>query len=355
MQEIACYLRSTLIPRSVIFFLLVFFTCTTSISAQTLGGNSVFNFLRLSNTPKLTALGGINVSHPAIEVGIAFQNPALLKPEMDHQLHLVFNDFYASTSIFHLSYGYYKEKWKTVFSSGLHYFNYGKALATDAAGNVLGQFRANDMQLQISAARTYQHRWNYGVSLKLISSRYGSYRANGIAMDMGLLYADSSGGFRASVVMKNAGTQLKRYADAIAEELPFEMQAGICQRLKGSPFIFSLTAQQMHRFNIRNDDTSYNNTNNIANKKPGFAGKLIDHLVLGATIELNERLVVDLGYNFLRRRDLNLANGGNGLNGFSYGIELKLKKFMFHFARANYQANSAYNQVGLTLNMKQFL
>ncbi len=354
MQEIACYLRRTLIPRSVIFFLLVFFTCTTSISAQTLGGNSVFNFLRLSNTPKLTALGGVNVSHPANEVGMAFQNPALLKPEMDHQLHLVFNDFYASTSIFHLSYGYYKETWKTVFSSGMHYFNYGKSPATDAAGNILGQFRANDMLFQVSAARAYQQRWNYGISLKFISSRYGSYRANGLAMDMGLLYADSSGGFRASVVMKNAGSQLKKYADGSSEELPFEMQAGITQRLEGSPFLISLTAQQMNRFNIRYNDTSYNNANGISSKKFGFSGKLIDHLIIGITIELYDRLVVDLGYNFLRRRDLNIGAGGNGLNGFSYGMELKLKKFMFHFARANYQANTAYSQIGLTLKMEQF-
>jgi hypothetical protein len=154
--------------------------------------------------------------------------------------------------------------------------------------------------------------------------------------------------------MKNAGTQLRKYADASSEELPFEMQAGITQRLKGSPFMFSLTAQQMHRFNIRYADTSYNNTNGIVNKNTGFPGKLIDHLVIGTTIELNERLAVDLGYNFLRRRELNTGGGSNGLNGFSYGMELKLKKFMFQFARANYQANTAYTQIGLTLKMEQF-
>ena len=338
----------------VIFFLLLWFATPASLCAQSLGGNSIFNFLRLSNTPKLTALGGVNVSHPVNEVGITFQNPALLKPEMNQQLHLVFNDFYASTSIFHLSYGYYKKNWKTSFSSGLHYFNYGKVPATDASGNILGQFRATDMLFQISAARSYLQRWNYGLSLKFISSRYGIYRSNGIAMDMGLLYADSGRGFRASVVMKNAGTQLKKYAEAGSEELPFEMQAGITQRLKGSPFMFSLTAQQMHRFNIRYADTSFNTVSGTANKKAGFSGKLIDHLIIGTTIELNDRLVVDLGYNFLRRRELNTGRGGNGLNGFSYGMELKLKKFMFHFARANYQANTAYNQIGLTLHMGQF-
>ncbi len=33
----------------------------TPAGAQVLGGRSVFNFLRLSHTPQLTALGGVNV------------------------------------------------------------------------------------------------------------------------------------------------------------------------------------------------------------------------------------------------------------------------------------------------------
>lgn len=273
---------------------------------------------------------------------------------MDQQLHLAFNDFYSGVSIFSLSYALYKKDWNTSFSSGLQYFNYGKSPATDASGNVLGEFRAADMLFQVSAARSYLQRWNYGVSIKFVSSGYGSYKANGVAMDLGVLYKDSSGGFRASVVIKNAGMELKKYMEGSAEELPFEMQAGISQRLRGSPFIFSLTAQQMHRFNIRYEDSSFNQANGRQTSKITVAGKAIDHLVLGATVQINDRLALDLGYNFLRRRELNLGNAGNGLNGFSYGMELKLKKFIFHFARANYQSNTATNQAGLTLDMSQF-
>lgn len=273
---------------------------------------------------------------------------------MDQQLHLAFNDFYSGISIFSLSYAFYKKDWNTIFSSGLQYFNYGKTPATDASGNVLGQFRAADMVFQVSAARSYLQRWNYGGSLKFVSSGYGSFKANGLAMDLGILYSDSSGGFRASLIMKNAGMELKKYREGSAEELPFEMQAGISQRLKGSPFIFSLTAQQLHRFNIRYEDSSFNQANGWPAGKRGELGKFIDHLVLGATVQLNDRVALDLGYNFLRRRELNLGNAGNGLNGFSYGMELKLKKFIFHFARANYQSNTASNQAGLTLDMSQF-
>ena len=148
--------------------------------------------------------------------------------------------------------------------------------------------------------------------------------------------------------------ELKKFSDGSTEELPFELQGGITQRLKAAPFSFSLTAQQLHRFDIRYADTLYNQANGYANKKVNGAGKLIDHLIVGTTVYLNEKLEFDLGYNFLRRRELNIAGTGNGLNGFSYGMNLKLKKFSFHFARANYQANTAFNQMGLTLNMSQF-
>jgi hypothetical protein len=40
------------------------------VHAQTLGGNAVYNFLKLSNTSQLIALGGINISQPSTDVGM---------------------------------------------------------------------------------------------------------------------------------------------------------------------------------------------------------------------------------------------------------------------------------------------
>ena len=60
-------------------FLLI--TCFAArCPAQTLGGNSAYNFLKLPNTPQLSALGSINISNITGDAGLSFNNPALLRP-----------------------------------------------------------------------------------------------------------------------------------------------------------------------------------------------------------------------------------------------------------------------------------
>ena len=330
--------------------------CVQLSFAQTLGGNAVFNFLKLSNTPQLTGLGSVNVSQTSPDIGLAFNNPALLSTDMHTQVNAVFNSFYDGVTAGHLSTGFYSDRLKTNLLWGVNYINYGSTVQTDAAGNILGRFRAADWVMQVAASRTYMERWSYGLTLKFISSSYGSYSANGIAADVGVMYHDSASLFSASVLVKNIGTQLKKYEGTEGEDLPFDLQAGITRRFQHAPFSISLTAQRMHQLNIRYDDTLFNNDNGFANAsdKKITAGKLLDHLVLGSTIYIGDRVEVYAGYNFLRRRELNIGNGGNGLNGFSLGAGFLLGKLQVRYARSYYQGNRAFNQFGIGFTLNQY-
>ena len=245
-------------PRILLFFCLF---SSNQLLSQTLGGNSIFNFLKLSHTPQLTALGGVNVSQPSNDIGLAFNNPALLKPAMHTQLNTVFNDFYAGITSYHLSFGYRNEKLQTNFLWGLHYFNYGSIEQTDAGGNVFGQFRPTDWVMQVSASRSYLEKWNYGATLKFISSNYGQYRSNGLAIDVGVLYHDTAKLFSASLLAKNMGFQLKQYAGTDPGDLPFDLQIGFTKRLAKAPLGFSVSAHHLHHFDILYNDTSFNNEN----------------------------------------------------------------------------------------------
>src|SRR5687767_1237975 len=71
-------------------FIIFFLVRSIALDAQTLGGNSVFNFLRLSNTPQLTALGGENISNQTDDIGMAFHSPSLLRETMHTQASFVF-------------------------------------------------------------------------------------------------------------------------------------------------------------------------------------------------------------------------------------------------------------------------
>ena len=330
---------------------------TSFLQAQTLGGNSVYNFLKLPATPQLTALGGINTSHISNDVGLSFNNPALLKPSMHSQLNAVFNGLYNGISAYHLSLGYHHEKLNTNFGWGIHFINYGSIQETDASGNIYGSLHPVDWVMQVSASRSYLEKWNYGATLKYISSNYGQYRSSGIAVDVGLLYHDTSALFSVSILAKNMGTQLKTYEGTDPDDLPFDLQLGVSKRLENSPFGFSLTAHHLHQFDIRYNDADFNEVNgfpNGSNKKFTF-DKLFRHVVVAANVYLADKVELTAGYNYLRRKELNIGNTGNGLNGFSMGVALILPKLQVRIARSQYQRNTAYTQFGLSLALNQYM
>lgn len=336
--------------------LIIFSFVSLQLAAQTLGGNTVFNFLRFPNTPKLSALGGVNISDVSNDVGLAFNNPSLLRPAMHTQLNTAFNGFYDGIKAYHLSFGYHHKKLNTNFLWGLNYLNYGAITQTDPSGNIYGEFKPTDWVMQLSASRSYLEKWSYGATFKFINSNYGQYRSNGIAMDVGVLYYDSAKLFSASLLAKNVGFQLKKYDGTDPDDLPFDLQIGISKRLANAPFGFSFTAHHLHQFDIRYSDMEFNDENgfnNGSNNKFTF-DKLFRHFVFAADVYIANMVEIDIGYNYLRRQELNIGNSGNGLTGFSLGVSLLLKKLQIRYARSHYQNNTAYNQFGLNLTLNQY-
>jgi hypothetical protein len=342
--------------RLVLLILLIGFFLLPAQS-QTLGGNSVYNFLKLSNTPQLTGLGGINISNQSADIGLAFNNPALLQDEMHSQASFVFNSFYAGIKNYHLMTGYHHEKWATNFAFGINYFSYGNIPETDLTGNILGSFRPVDYVIQVSASRRYQERWHYGATLKFIHSGYGNYTSSGLALDMGLTYTDTANLLQVSLVLKNMGAQLSSYTGSAAGDLPFDMQMGISKKLARAPLQFSVTAHSLHRFDIRYNDTAFNNENGIdlnPNGKKYIFDKLFRHIVVAAQLFIGDKVEISTAYNHLRRKELNIGQSANGLNGFSLGLGVLLKKIQLRYARSYYQNNSGYNQFGLNIRLSDY-
>jgi hypothetical protein len=324
--------------------------------SQTLGGNNIYNFLKLSNAPQLTGLGGINISNQTNDIGLAFNNPALLRPAMHTQASLVFNSFYAGIKSYHLLTGFRHEASQTTFAAGVNYLHYGSITQTDMAGNTLGNMRPLDYVIQVSAARAYGERFHYGATLKFIHSSYGIYRSSALAMDIGVTYTDTAYGLQASLVMKNMGGPLKKYAGTVSADLPFDLQLGISKKLANAPLQFSATIFQAHRFNTLFSDSLYNEENGMddGNGKKYIFDKIFRHIILAAQVYVGDKVELSAGYNYLRRQELKIGNAGNGLNGFSIGAGILLKKIQVRYARSYYQNNTAYNQFGLNLMLIEY-
>ena len=325
------------------------FTCS-GVFSQTLGGQSVFNFVKLPASPQVTALGGVTPSAITQDISTSFQNPALLRAGMSGQVNAVFGLAPSGIKDLFAMGGWHQQDWKTTFSMGIQSISYGASTQTDAAGNVLGEFRPRDMVVQAGFSRTYLERFHYGASIKYISSQYGPYRSSALAVDMGITYTDSAGLFQAGFVARNMGAQLKTYAGQ-AEDMPFDLQLGITKRLRAIPIQFSISAQRLHQWDIAYRDTLFNVDNYGDPGKSGFVDNLFRHFVFAVQGYVGNRVELTVGYNVLRGKELQISNVSNGLTGFSYGVGVLLDRLQIRYARSQYQRQIAGNQLGISVDL----
>lgn len=335
------------------FILIILLVISFGGRSQSLGGNSVFSFLKLPAGAQLSALGGINVSAISNDIALAYNNPSLLNNDMNGQVQFAFQEIFKGIKNLHLVTGMHHEKWQTNFALGINYLDHGTFNGTDASGNLTGDFRATDYVVQLTASRNYNPYIDYGIAVKFIHSKYAVYSSAGLAMDVGIKYHDSSG-LQASLVLKNMGLQLTQYSGSEASGLPFDIQAGITKRLNKAPLQFSLTAHHLHRFDIFYNDTTFNDDNSFISKN-SFANKLFRHLVFAVQVFPSKHLELTVGYNFLRRTEFGVGNISNGLNGFSIGAGFSFRKIEARYSRSYYQHNKASSHFGINIPLKDYL
>ena len=334
------------------FIIILFSFLLKAVNAQTLGGATSYRFLNLSSSPITTAAGGINISYSGNNAGPAFSNPALLLPSMDAQLNLDFSVLPGGIKTYHLSDVYQPKKKLITLAGGVFFIDYGNIQQTDAAGNVYGNFKASEYNIQVSASKQYLEKWRYGATVKFIHSSFGLYQSSAVATDIAVAYTDSAKGFKTSILAKNMGLPITTFAGT-SEELPFDLQIGITKKLSKTPFAFSATIHHLHQFNLLYRDSAFNVVNNLDNQNSLFK-KAANHFVLATHIYIGNNLEGIIGYNQLRSSELNVG-AGSGLTGFSAGFAAHFNKFHFSFAHSAYQRGISYNQFGLTLLLNRLV
>lgn len=320
------------------------------LKGQTLGGTAIYNFLKLSPGPQLSAVGGTNISLISEDVSLGWNNPAMLRQAMHKQLATNFTSFYAGIKNGHVQGAWHDEKINTTIGFGVHYLHYGETTQTDAAGNIQGSFRPFDFAAQVSASQEVVNKWHFGASFKYIQSSYGIYRSSALALDMGLNYYDSIYGWQFGFLAKNMGTQLTKYGST-GEDLPFDIQLGVTRRVMNSPFQFSFTAQRIHQFDLIHTDTLFTINEGLNRNQDTWFNNLFRHFVLAAQIFPSEKLECSIGYNILRRAELGQLNQANGITGISFGLGVHVKKMQIRYARSHYQSTSGFNQFGLNISL----
>jgi hypothetical protein len=188
----------------------------------------VFEFLRLSQNPHVTALGGVAISCPANDVMMSTSNPSLLRPSFHTSLGLNYNLYYAGTKVSNLFYAQHIKTLNTTVGLGIQYLNYGSFQLTDNIGNQYGEAKAADYAISLSASKSYLTRWRYGATLKLANSTLIDKKASALLADIGVAYADTINLWYAGAVIKNAGVVIKNYEAGVNQPLPMDLQRCAC-------------------------------------------------------------------------------------------------------------------------------
>ncbi len=343
-----------------LFIISLLISLTANLSSQ-IGGHYTYAFLNLTNSARVASLGGKSVSIWGDDLNMPFHNPSLLNPSMDK--HLVFNYVGYFDGI---KYGYasYARDFKKAgtFAAGMHYSNYGTFTAANELGVITGEFRAAEYALNLIYSRKIDSLISVGVNVKPIYSNLETYNSLGVSTDIGITYFNPDRLFGAAVVIKNLGTQIiKYYEGADRENLPFEIQAGVSQKLQHAPFRFSLTLQHLQKYDLTYESTIDNsniydplNGEKVGkNKLETLGDKLMRHAIIGMEFLPGENFYVNLGYNYQRRQELK-AGISPGMVGFSWGFGLKVKKYRFSYGRSTYHLAGASNHFSLSVNLSEF-
>ncbi len=335
---------------------LIFFLFSFICSAQ-VGGNNTYEFLNLIPSARIAAIGGNGIAIKDNDINLAFQNPSLFNSSMNNNLAFNFSDYLADINYGSVGFSKHIHKLGS-FGAGIQYINYGKFKETSSTSEDLGNFYALEYALNLALAKQLDSNFSIGANLKTIYSQLYDYRSVGNAIDIAATYLNKNKNFTAALVIKNIGMQLKPYAYGNREKLPFEVQAGISKKPKHVPFRISLITENLERWNLLYEDTITVITNDPSTQQPKKEKKhIVDntlrHIVLGGEFLITKNFNLRLGYNYQRRKELQVESRP-GMAGFSLGAGVKILKINISYAWSSYSIAGGSHTFSIITNLSDF-
>lgn len=323
------------------------------------GGRHVYEFLDLSPSARISALGSQQIAVTDQDITLALKNPAVLADTMHGRMSFNHRFYFDGINHGYFSYASKLRVWDLNAHAGIQYIRYGEFTGADIFGNQTGTFTANETALVLGVSKELMDRLKVGINTKWIQSRFESYNSWGFAIDLGVYYTPENMRTGLAFVIRNLGTQFSTY-QSLSEPLPFDVQLGISRELEYLPFRFSVIAHNLHRWNILYDDPNEENTTIFIdqeqdpNKASVFIDNLFRHLVINGEflIGKNETFSIRFGYNHLRRRELQVDNF-IGMAGFSFGTGIKFGHFHLDYAYSVYHLAGGTSHVGISMDVNR--
>ncbi len=332
--------------------IMAFAIATGHAQAMAQDGSTAYNYLNITSSSRIYGLGGVNITAVEDELSVTDQNPALLGPEMSNQILLDYMHYMGGSNFAGARYARAIGE-RGAWSAGVRYFGYGSIKATDEFGNINGTYSPTDVNFNGSFSYDITDRLRGGIALKFLYSSYESYSALAIATDLGINYYDPDTDFSASVVLANAGGQVKRFNET-HDRLPFDIRLGIAKVFPGLPVRFSVTAWNLTKWHLPYWESGDGTTSEPFKKKDSFSSNLFRHLVFGVDFIPSDRFFVALGYNYKTRTDMSTYSR-SFLSGFSLGAGINLRRFNVGLAFAQPHSGATTLMLNLNLNLNDLM
>ncbi len=333
---------------------------STHLLHSQIGGDNVYEFLNLPASARITALGGSLITVKDSDISLAYSNPAALNKEMHNVITFNQNFHVADIRNSYVAYGRHIEKWNSTFHLGFQTINYGNFQSADEFGNITGTFQPSELAITIGAGRALYERMSVGVNLKLVSSTFEAYNSFGISSDLAAMYYVEDKNFTATLLFKNAGSQISTYRAGNREDLPFEIQLGISKKLQYLPFRFSITAQHLQQWNLLYDNpNSEENTfflgEPVATNNSEWIDNIFRHFIFSGEFLFGKAEVVNLrfAYNHFLKKELSI-NSLRSLAGFSAGLGIKIRRFRFSYGIGVYHIGGSTHHLSIATNLSEF-
>jgi len=323
------------------------------------GGFSTYQFLNLPYSSRVAAFGGKMAASDVADISLTLQNPAMLDSSLSNAMNLFYTSYYAKINFASVSYAL-KLNSKGMLGISVFGINYGQFDQADESGVISGTFGGSDFALAVTYSYRIDSCFSVGVSFKPIYSHLERYSSLGLASDIGAHYLSKNALFAAGITLRNMGTMVKPYTADTYERLPFEVVAGISKKLAHAPFRFIATMQHLERYDLYYS-APVNNINVLGDEgksSPNLAERvgreLVSHLIAGVEFVPVKGFALRLGYNYRRRNELKVQERVSTV-GFSWGVNLRIKRFDVSYSRATYHLSGSTNHFSITSNIQSWL
>ena len=323
-------------------FILVMILLPCFSKAQ-IGGGQGYQVLNLSTNARAAALGGTTISLADGDISQFFQNPATLDSVVAGNIFFNINPYFAETIVFTGAYSFDVKKLGNI-SLGLHYLDFGMFERTDAAGNSIGEFDAQDYVFTIGKAHQLGP-ITMGINAKLAHSSIDEFGSTAILGDIGGLFRINKS-WTMAMVFSNIGGRLTNYNDLNTTPVPLDVKLGTTFKPEYMPLRFTLTSANLAQENVVKASSETGRSNEGIEK-------VLRRINVGAELLLSKNLNLLFGYNHKKKQELKLDERTGGA-GFSYGIMLNIKRIQLRYSRATFHAAGGSSFISLQTNLNDF-